>query len=87
MPNAMDHILLTTIVPLHDVVKLTINLTLLDLKLRKTNHARTHSSVLIVRVLMMLTLSNALSGNTISTRSGTPKNMLNSGKLGEHQSI
>jgi len=52
----MDCILLTTIVTLHDVVKLTINLTLLDLKLRKMNHARTHSSVLIVRVLMVLTL-------------------------------
>jgi len=55
-PNAMGCILLTTIMTLHGVVKLIINLTLLDLKLRKANHAHTHSSVLIVRVLMVLTL-------------------------------
>jgi len=53
-PNAMDHILLIIIVTLHGVVK--INLTLLDLKPRRANHAHTYSSVLIVRVLMLLTL-------------------------------
>jgi len=55
-PNAMGHILLTTIMTLYSIVKLMINLTLLDLKLRRVNYAHTHSSVLIVRVLMVLTL-------------------------------
>jgi len=87
VPNAMGRILLITIVTLHGVVKLMINLTLLNLKPRRANHAHTHSSLLIVRVLMVLTLLNTFSGNTISTRSGTPKNMLNSGKLGGYQSI
>jgi len=55
-PNAMGHILLITIITLHGIVKLTINLILLDLKLKRVNHAHTHSSVVIVRVLMVLTL-------------------------------
>jgi len=55
-PNAMDCILLIIIMTLHGVVKLTVNLTLLDLKPRRASHACTHLSVLIVRVLMLLTL-------------------------------
>ena len=52
----MDLILLTIIMTLHGVVKLTINSTLPDWKPRKANHAHICSSVSTVRVLMILTL-------------------------------
>ena len=45
------------------------------------------SNASTARDLMLLTLSNALSGNTASTRSSMPKNTLISGKLGETQSV
>jgi len=56
MPNVMGLILLTIIMTLHSVVKLMINSTLPDWKLRRMNHAHICSSVSTVRVLMLLTL-------------------------------
>ena len=73
VPNVMGLILLTIIVTLHSVVKLTINSTLLDWKPRRVNHAHIRSSISTVRVLMVLILWNVHSRNTVSTRSGTPR--------------
>jgi len=69
------------------VVKLTPNQILLGSKLRKAILAHIHSSASIVKVPALLTQLNALSGNITSTKSGTPKNMPNSGKPGKTQSI
>jgi len=87
VPNIMGLILLTIIVTLHGVVKLMINSIFPNWKPRRMNHTHICLSVSTVRVLMLPTLYNVHSGNTISTRSGTPKNMLNSRKPGEHQSV
>jgi len=69
------------------VVKLIPNQILLGSKLRKTILAHTHSSVSIAKVLTLPTQSNALSESIASTKSSTPKNMPNSRKPGETQSV
>jgi len=74
-------------VSLLGVVKLTPNRILLSLKLRKTILALTYSSISIAKISILLTQSNALSGNITSTKSGTPKNIPDSERPGETQSI
>jgi len=66
------------------VAKLTLKLIHLDSKQRRASHALTHSNVSIVRNLTLPTQSNVHSGNTVSTTSGTPRNMLISRKLGKN---
>jgi len=69
-----------------DVAKLTLKSTHLDLKQRRASHALTHSNVSTARELTPPTQSNAHSGNTVSTKSGIPRNMLISRKLGDNPS-
>jgi len=68
------------------VAKLTLKLTHLDLKCKRVSLALTCSNVSTARDLTLLTQSNAHSGNTISTKSGTPRNMLISRKPGKNPS-
>jgi len=68
------------------VAKLTLKLTHLDLKCKRASLALTRSNVSTARDLTPLTQSNAHSGNTVSTKSGTPRNILISGKLEENLS-
>jgi len=74
-------------VSLLGIVKLTPNQILLGLKLRKAILAHTCSSASIAKVSILPTQSNALFGSIASTKSGTLKNMPNSGKPGETQSV
>jgi len=69
------------------VAKLTLKSTHLDLKQRRASHALTHSNVSTARDLTLPTQSNTHSGNTISTKSGTSRNMVISRKLGENTSV
>jgi len=69
------------------VVKLTPNQILLDLKLKKAILVHTRSSASIAKVPTLPTQLNALSRSIASTKSGTPKNMPNSGKPEETQSV
>ena len=66
------------------VAKLTLKSIYLDSKQRRASHALTHSNVSIARDLTLPTLSNVHSGNTVSTKSSTPRNMLIFRKLGEN---
>ena len=68
------------------VAKLTLKLTHLDSKYRRASLALTCSNVSTARDLTLLTQSNAYSGNTVSTKSGTSRNMLISRKPGENPS-
>jgi len=56
------------------------------LKQKRASYALTHSNVSTVRELTPLTQLNTHSGNTVSIKSGTPRNILISGKLGENSS-
>jgi len=51
------------------------------------NHALIHSSVSIARAIIKPTQTTVHSGNTALTRSGTQKNILNSGKPGRTQFV
>jgi len=68
------------------VAKLTLKSTHLDSKCRRANLALTHSNISTARDLTPPTQLNAHSGNTVSTKSGTPRNTLISGKLEENPS-
>jgi len=68
------------------IEKLALKSTHLDLKWRRASCALTHSNVSTTRELTPPTQSNAYSGNTVSTKSSTPRNTLISGKLGENPS-
>jgi len=57
----------------------------LGLKPRRAFHAHTHSSALTAKAIIRLIPATVLSGNTASTRSGSQKNMPNSGKPGTTQ--
>jgi len=72
---------------LRGVVKLTTRLIHLGLKPRRTFYAHIHSSALTARVIIRLIPATVLSGNTASTRSGSQKNMPNSGKPGTTQLV
>jgi len=67
----------------HGVAKLTTKLIHLGSKPRRVNPAFIHSNVLIARVLTSLTPMIVFSRNTALIRSGIPKNMPSSGKLGK----
>jgi len=67
-----------------DAAKLTLRSTHLDSKQRRASHTLTHSNISIARDLTLLTQLNVHSGNIVSTKSSTPRNMLISGKLGEN---
>jgi len=69
------------------VVKLTTRLIHLGLKPRRAFHAHIRSSILTAKAIIRLIPATVLSGNTASTRSGSQKNMPNSGKAGTTQSI
>jgi len=62
------------------VVKLTTRLIHLGLKPRRAFHAHIHLSVLTAKAIIRLIPATVLSENTASTRSGSQKNMPNSGK-------
>ena len=84
--NAMVLISWIIIGSLLGVAKLTLKLTYLDSKHRRVSLALTHSNVSTIRDLTPLTQLNAYSGNTISTKSSTPRNTLISRKPGENPS-
>ena len=66
---------LFTIANLHSVVKLTKKLTSLDSRPNKGIHVLTHSSVLITKEIIRLTLVIVPFSDIGSTESGTPKNI------------
>jgi len=86
MPSTMVLISQIIIRSLLDVAKLTIKSTHLNSKHRRVSLALTHSNVSTVRDLTPLTQLNAHSGNTVSTKSGIPRNTFISRKLGENPS-
>jgi len=69
------------------VAKLTTRLILLDLRPRRVTHAPIHSNTLTAKAITRWTLMTVSSGNTASTRNGSPKNMLNSRKPGKTQFV
>jgi len=59
----------------------------LGLKPRRAFHAHIRSSALTVKAIIRLIPVTVLSGNTASIRSGSQKNMPNSGKPGTTQFV
>ena len=72
---------------MHGVVRLITSQIHPEPKLRRAIPALTCSSVSTARDLTLLTPLSVPSGNIVSTRSGTPKNMLISRKPGEPWSV
>jgi len=69
------------------VAKLMTRPILLDSRPRRATHASIRSNVLIAKVTTRWTLTTVPSGNTTSTRNGSPKNTLNSRKPGKTQFV